>query len=108
MWPPQVPGPLDSLSLSGNVFITDPSGSDLHLTCSAGGLPVLSGSEESACKAGVLGPIPGLGKIPWRGKLQPTPVFLPGESHGWRSLVGYSPRGRKESDMTEGLTHLPG
>ena len=30
-----------------------------------------------------------------------TPVFLPGESHGWRSLVGYSPRGRKELDMTE-------
>ena len=32
---------------------------------------------------------------------QPTPVFLPGESQGRRSLVGYSPRGRKESDMTE-------
>ena len=39
----------------------------------------------------------------WRRKWQPTPVFLPGESHGWRSLVGYSPRGRKESDMTERL-----
>ena len=34
-------------------------------------------------------------------KCQPTPVFLPGESHGQRSLVGYSPRGYKESDMTE-------
>ena len=34
-------------------------------------------------------------KAPWRRKWQPTPVFLPGESHGWRSLVGYSPRGRK-------------
>ena len=34
---------------------------------------------------------------------QTTPVFLPGESHGWRSLVGYSPRGRKESDTTEWL-----
>ena len=32
-----------------------------------------------------------------------TPVFLPGESHGWRSLVGYSPWGCKESDMTERL-----
>ena len=32
---------------------------------------------------------------------QPTPVFLPGEPHGWRSLVGYSPRSRKESDKTE-------
>ena len=38
-------------------------------------------------------------KILW----QPTPVFLPGESHGWRSLVGYSPRGCKESDTTEQL-----
>ena len=34
---------------------------------------------------------------------QPTPVFLPGKSHGQRSLVGYSPWGRKESDMTEQL-----
>ena len=39
----------------------------------------------------------------WRRKWQPTPVFLPGESHGWRSLVGYSPWGRKESDTTEWL-----
>ena len=35
---------------------------------------------------------------PWRKKWQSTPVFLPGKSHGWRSLVGYSPCGRKESD----------
>ena len=37
----------------------------------------------------------------WRRKWQPTPVFLPGESHGQRSLVGCSPWGRTESDMTE-------
>ena len=43
------------------------------------------------------------GKIPWRRKWQPTPVFLPGKSHGWRSLVGYSSRGCKESDTTERL-----
>ena len=36
-------------------------------------------------------------------KWQPTPVFLPGESQGRRSLVGYSPRGRKELDTTEQL-----
>ena len=36
----------------------------------------------------------------WRRKWQPTPVFLPGESHGRRSLVVYSPRGRKELDTT--------
>ena len=39
--------------------------------------------------------------IPWRRKWQPTPIFLPGESHGQRGLVGYSPQGRKESDMAE-------
>ena len=37
----------------------------------------------------------------WRRKWQPTPVLLPGESHGGRSLVGYSPWGGKESDRTE-------
>ena len=40
---------------------------------------------------------------PWRRKWQPTAVFLPGESHGQKSLVGYSARGRKESDTTERL-----
>ena len=44
-------------------------------------------------------------KIPWRRAWQPTPVFLPGESHGQRSLVGYSPWSRKESDTTELVTH---
>ena len=39
-------------------------------------------------------------RIPWRRKWQPTPVFLPGESHGLRSLAGYNPRGSKESDFT--------
>ena len=43
-------------------------------------------------------------KIPWRRKWQPTPVLLPGESHGQRSLSGYSPRGCKESDTTERLS----
>ena len=40
-------------------------------------------------------------KIAWKRTWQPTPVFLPGESHGWRSLTGYSPWGYKESDTTE-------
>ena len=39
----------------------------------------------------------------WRRKWQPTPAFLPGESHGKRSLAGYNPWGCKESDTTEGL-----
>ena len=42
-----------------------------------------------------------VGKIPWRRQWQHTPVFLPGKSHEQRSLVGYSPRGCKESDTTE-------
>jgi len=46
---------------------------------------------------------PWVGKIPWRRAWQPTPVFLPGKSHGQRSLVGYSPSSQKESDTT-GLT----
>ena len=67
------------------------------------GFPGGSEVKASACNAGDLGLIPGLGRFPWRRKWQPTPVFLPGESHGRRNLVGYSPRGRKESDTTERL-----
>ena len=40
-------------------------------------------------------------KIPWRRECLPTPVFLPGEFHGQRTLAGYSPWGHKESDTTE-------
>ena len=49
------------------------------------GFPSGSESKESACNAGDLGSV---GKIPWRREWLPTPVFLPGESHGQRSLVG--------------------
>ena len=64
-------------------------------------LPLISGfphslvGKESACNAGGLGLTPGSGRFPWRWKWQPTPVFLPGESHGQRSLAGYSPWGHK-------------
>ena len=44
---------------------------------------------------------PCIGKIPWRKAWQPTPVFLPGESYGQRSLAGHNPWGRKELDTTE-------
>ena len=43
--------------------------------------------------------------IPWRRKWKPTPIFLPGKSHGQRSLAGYSPWDRKEADMTERLNN---
>ena len=43
---------------------------------------------------------------PLEKEMAPTPVLLPGKSHGWRSLIDYSPWGRKESDMTERLHFL--
>jgi len=68
------------------------------------GFPGGSDGKESICNVGDLGSIPGLGKSPWRRAWQPTPVFLPGEFHGQRSLAGYSPWGRKELDMTEQIS----
>jgi len=70
---------------------------------------VVYGSEvkASAYSVGDLGSIPGSGRSPGEGNGNPTPVFLPGESHGRRSLVGYSPRGHKESDTTERLHPEP-
>ena len=47
------------------------------------------------------GLIPGSRRFPWRRKWQTTPVFLTGESHGQRSLVGNGPWGSKELDMTD-------
>ena len=61
------------------------------------------GSEEYL-QCGRPGFNPCVGKIPGRRKWLLTPVFLPGEFHGQRSLAGYSPWGRKESDTTEQLT----
>ena len=65
-----------------------------------------SDGKESACSAGDLGLIPGSGRSPGGRERQLTPVFLPGEFHGQRSMVGYRPRGCKESDVTEQLTLL--
>ena len=59
-----------------------------------------SDSKESACNAGDLGLIPGQGD-PLRRQWQPTPVFLPGESQGWGSLVGCRLWGCTELDTTE-------
>ena len=61
--------------------------------------PTNAGDIRDACF------IPGFARFPWRRARQPTPVFLPGESHGQRSLEGYSPWSRKESDTTERLTY---
>ena len=68
------------------------------------GFPDGSVGKESACKAGDTGDvslISGLGRSPWRRKWQPPSVFMPEKSHRQRSMVGYRPKGRKESDTTE-------
>ena len=67
--------------------------------------PSSSDGKESACNAGDLGLNPWVGKIPWKRKWQPTPVFLAGKSHGQRNMTCCSPWGHKESDTTEQL-HL--
>ena len=64
-----------------------------------------SDSKEFACKAADLGSIPGQERSPGEGKWLPTPVFLLGEFHRQRSLVGYSPWGCIESDTTAQLIH---
>ena len=63
-------------------------------------LPAKAGDEGKSLEFG-----PWVGKIPWRRKQQPTPVFLSGDSHGQKSLVGYSPQGCKELDKTEATKH---
>ena len=67
------------------------------------GFPGSSEVKALCLQCGRPGFNPWVRKIPWKWKWHPTPVFLPGESHGWRSLVGYSPRARKESDTAERL-----
>ena len=61
--------------------------------------------KESDCNGADTGFDPWVGKIPWRRKRQPTPVFLPGESHGQRSLAGCRPWGHIELDTTEVTEH---
>ena len=68
--------------------------------------PHSSVGKESACQYRRRGFKSWVGKIPWRRKWQPTPVLLPGKSHEWKSLVGYSQWGGKESDTTERLHSL--
>ena len=76
---------------------------------STGAFLIVEMVKKSACNAGDPGLIPGSGRMefpPWRRELLPTAVFLPGEFHGQRRLVDYSPQGPKESDTTEQLTLL--
>ena len=65
-------------------------------------LPWWLSGKKSACNAWDIRSLPGSGRS-WRRKWQPIPEFLPGKSHGQRSLAGYSPRGWKELDTTSWL-----
>ena len=69
------------------------------------GLPGWLRGKESTCPCRRCRFNPWLRQIPWRRAWQLTPVFLLGESHGQRSLAGYSPQGCTESDMTEATWH---
>ena len=104
-----VPCPLLSLTLVTALLVltavrlglallwnTDPQNQSLASACQ--GLPWW----QICLQCGGPGFDPWVGKIPWRREL--TPVALPEEFHGLRSLAGYSPQGHKESDMTEWLS----
>ena len=68
------------------------------------GLPGGASGKEPACqlrRPKRHGFHPWVAKMPWRRAQQPTPMFWPGESHGQRCLLGYSPKGHKGSDKTE-------
>jgi len=68
------------------------------------GFPGVSRGKESACQCRRCRRHmfdPSVGKILWKRKWHPTPVLLPGKSHGLRSLAGYSPWGYKELDSVE-------
>ena len=72
------------------------------------GFPGGPSGKEPACQCRRhkrCGLNPWVGKSSWRRARQPTPVFLPGECRGQRSLAGYGPQGRKESDRTEETQH---
>ena len=71
------------------------------------GFPGGSDSKESACSAGDLDLIPGLGRSPEGGRGNPLQYSCLENPHGQRSLVGYSPCSHKESDMTERLSTYP-
>ena len=101
------PGGLQSMGSRrvGQSWATEPAPTYVHSLLLF--LPIRASwwlSWKSVCpQCGKPGFDPWVTKIPWRRKWRPTPVLLPGQSHGWRSLAGYSPWGGEESDTTERL-----
>ena len=82
------------------IFQMPPSESNVHQCGFPGGPTIKNPLQYRTCRFN-----PWVGKIPWGRAWQPTPVFLPGEPHGQKSLAGYSPWGCKELDMTEETQH---
>ena len=94
------PGRLQSMGLQrvGHDWATS-----FSLSASSDIFPGGSDGKESACNAGDLGSIPGLGRSPGEGNGNPLQYSGLDNPHGWSSLAGYSPWGHKESDTTERL-----
>ena len=78
----------------------------LRRTINISGASLVAQRKDSACQCRRHRFNPWVGKISWRRKWQPTLIFLPGKSHGQRSLLGYSPWGRKQLDSTERLSTI--
>ena len=99
-WSDLPPHSLRQNEFPPHLILTAPS-TPLHITLdySCVGLPQWLSGKDSACNAG------DVGSIPWRRAWQPSPVFLPGESHGQRSLEEYGPLGHEESDTTVATDH---
>ena len=110
------PSPVVRQTLAPWVYSRNPAGQSRRgfrrsALWSSAGFPDGAGGKEPACQCKRHKKWrfnPWVGKLPWRRKRHPTPVLLPGESHGQRSPVGRRPRGRKESDTTEqrGTAHV--
>ena len=93
------PGPRSQVR-EANKGMTKASRQEEMVCLWASGLPCWLSGKEPTCRCRICRLYPWVGKIPWRRKWQPIPVFLPGKSQGQRSLVGYSPQGHKK-DKTE-------
>ena len=117
--PIQPPSPLDvflilatdisqhPFTLSNQTAVYTPlphTNTTFHASYTKNVLPRWLTGKEFACQWRRRGFDPWVGKIPWRRKWQPIPVFVPGKSHGQRSRAGCSPWGRKESDRTKWLS----
>ena len=103
-WSEHIPGPAQVQGREDRAHMSMEGGTEGFITIfNPQGLPWWLRRQSVCLQCGRPGFHPWVRKLPWRKKRQPTPVLLPGKSHRQRSLVGCSPRGRKESDTTERL-----